>query len=276
VKPAGVRPLAGRIPALAGPLLVAAVLAACVTESTGGLPNVKPDLHEAARINTQLGSGYTREALNAGDPTTRRKLLEVALQKLQKAIDQDDDYAPAHAALAYVYALRGQNEDADAEYRRAIRLAPDDPDTRNNYGVFLCGQGKTAEADRNFMRAANNPNYATPAAAWTNAGVCARRAGDLARAESDFRQALAADPGFPDALAEMAAISFLQQNYLATRAFLERYQRLAKPSAALLALGARTERALGDERAAREYEIKLVRNFPDSPEAAQVLQTTTP
>jgi type IV pilus assembly protein PilF len=257
-------------------LLAACALSACVTETAGGLPNVKPDLHEAARINTQLGTGYTHEALNASDLGTRRKLLEVALDKLQKAISQDDDYAPAHAALAYVYALRGDNDNADAEYRRALRLAPDDPDTRNNYGVFLCGQGKTAEAERNFMRAAKNPDYTTPAAAWTNAGVCARKAGDLARAESDFRQALEADPGFADALAEMAAISFQQHNYLATRAFLERYQRVAKPSAGLLALGARAERALGNESAARQYEIKLVRNFPDSPEAAQILQTATP
>lgn len=254
-----------------GLLLLLVVLAGCSHEPAN--PNINPvhyqqskaDLRAAARTNTELGMEYAR-----------RQMLDVAQDKLKKAIDQDDTYGPAHATLAYVYAERGMAEDADREYRRAIELDGDNPDTRNNYGVFLCSQRKRADADRNFMLAAGNRNYTTPEAAWTNAAVCAHAAGDVERAEGDLRQALQRNPDFPDALAEMARISFERQEYLRARAFLERYDKQGKPNPAMLALGVKTERALGNAQGARDYELRLVRSFPESAEAAQLGPTTAP
>lgn len=236
------------------------VLAACVSETKGYKP-VKANLPEAARINTQLGGEYAR-----------RREFEMAETKLKKAISEDETYAPAHARIAYVYAERGDPDQAAREYRRAIELDPADPDTRNDYGVFLCAHNKTAEADVNFMLAVRSPSYSTPAAAWTNAGVCARKAGDLERAEQDFRQSLATGADAPDplALAGMAQICYQKQDYLRARAFLQRYDKVGTPTPQLLALAVGNERALGDEAAARQYELKLIRLFPDSNEAAQL------
>ncbi|HWY25194.1 MAG TPA: type IV pilus biogenesis/stability protein PilW [Nevskia sp.] len=240
-------------------------LSACVTETTGPRQPAKPDLKEASRINTQLGLTYAGQGR-----------FELAETKLKKAIEQDDGNAPAHAGLGFVYSQQNNVEDARSEYRRAISLDGDDPDIRNNYGVFLCSQGKYDEGDSNFALALKHRDYSTPAKAWTNAGVCARQAGDAARAEADFRRALQADPDFAGAMAELANVEFRKENYYGARAFLERYQKVAAPTPALLLLGFKTERALDNDDAANQYSLKLIRNYPDSDEAAQLLKLRAP
>jgi type IV pilus assembly protein PilF len=237
-------------------------LCACVTEAPNDprLPS-KPDLKQAALTNTDLGMRYAAQGQ-----------FEVAEVKLKKALEQDDGLAQAHAGLGYVYWQRGNNDGAESEFHRALELSPDDPDTRNNYGIFLCGQKQYAEGDRNFMLVLKNSNYSTPAKAWTNAGLCARQAGDPARAEDDFRKALQGDTSYPPALSEMATISYQQQNYLAARAFLERYLKIAPQTPQLLLLGYKVERALENDDAANQYSVKLVRSYPESDEAAQLLK----
>ncbi|MDB5987597.1 MAG: pilW [Nevskia sp.] len=244
-----------------GTVLLGVLVAACVTvRPPGGLEPSKPNLPEAARDNTALGVGYLREGR-----------LDLALEKLRRAVEQDPSYAAAHSTLAVAYAQRGDNDLAESEYRRALELG-NDPAVRNNFGVFLCGVGKTAEAERYFMQAARNHDYPTPEAAWANAGVCARKAGDAARANADFREALRINPDFADALAPLATQAYAAHDYLQAQALLQRYERVAQPTAQMLALGAGTQHALGHADAARAYELKLIRNFPDSEETAQLLK----
>jgi type IV pilus assembly protein PilF len=250
------------------------LLAGCVKDSNKPNPaeispiqhqEMKADLPAAARTNTDLGIEYAR-----------RGYMDLAMEKLKKAIEQDDTYALAHSTIAFLYAQRGYIEEADREYRRAIALDGSNPDTRNNFGVFLCGQGKREEADRNFKLALASRDYTTPEAAWANIGTCARSAGDPAAAETAFRNALMINANFPTALVEMAKLSYGRKDYLQARAFVQRFDKLSKPSAEMLALGVRTERALGNPDGARSYEIRLARSFPDSPEAAQLGRANLP
>lgn len=232
-------------------------LAACVTTQTGpALPHSKPNLDAAARINTQLGAAYARKGL-----------YQVAEERLKLAIKERPDYQPAHAVLAYVYSQRGQTDYARHEYRRALDLAPDNPDTQNGYGVFLCANGDPKQAQKYFMKAAGNRDYATPEAAWTNAGVCARSHGELKAAEGYLRKALAVNPNFPSALEQMTLLSFQRREYLHARAFFERYRQVATPGPGLLWTIAQTERALGHQQDAQAYEAQLIQQYPDSPEA---------
>ena len=241
------------------------VLGACVTETTGPRQPSKPDFKEAAKINTQLGLSYASNGM-----------LEVAETKLKKAIEQDDSLAQAHAGLGYVYWQQNDVEDARTEYRRAVDLDGDDPDIRNNYGVFLCSQGKFDEGQDNFAKALKHRDYSTPAKAWTNSGICAKHSGDVPRAETSFRRALQADPNFPGALAELATVEFEKENYYGAKAFLDRYLKVAAPSPSILLLGFKTERALGNDEVAKQYSLKLIRNYPDSDEAAQLLKLRAP
>ena len=259
-------PIRPKFPVRLTSISLTLALCACITETPAGSHQPsKPDFKAAARANTELGLAYASQGR-----------LDVAEVKLKKAIDEDDSIAQAHSGLGYVYWQRGDMEDAQTQFRRAISLDDIDPEIHNNYGAFLCDQHKYEEGDRNFMLALKNRDYATPAKAWNNAAVCARQAGDSERAETDFRRALQSDPNYYPALAEMASFSYQQQNYLGARAFLERYQKAGPETPALLLLGFKTEQALGNDDAAHQYSLKLIRSYPDSNEAAQLLKLRSP
>lgn len=214
--------------------------------------------HNAARINTQLGLSYAE-----------RGQYGIALDKLKRAVAQDADLSTAHQGLAFVYQQTGQPELAEKHYRKALSGAPDDPALFNNFAVFLCGQNRPLEAESYFVKAARTPGYATPEAAWSNAGRCLRRS-DPARAERYLREALKIRPDDRIALAEMARISYAQQQYLRTRAFLQRYDLRTQASPDLLLIAVHTEAALGDPDNAQRFAQRLVLEFPESAEAAAV------
>lgn len=237
-------------------LAAAVLLAACSGDPS--LPTGAAAL-EAARLNLQMGVDYARKGEYA-----------LAVEKLQRSIKEDATVAEAHSTLAFVYAQMGQAGLAEEQYRKALVLGPDDANVRNNFGVFLCANGKPAEAQRYFVEAANNKNYPTPAAAWTNAGVCARRHSDLDAAERYFREALQVNPKFPEALAQMAWLTNQQKDYLRSRAFLQRYTDVAQPTPETLMLGVMNERQLGDADAAQNYASRLLRDFPDSEQASNL------
>lgn len=237
-------------------VLLLALLAGCASD--GDLPKgVNP--HDAARINLQLGADYAR-----------KNEFDLAIEKLKRSIKQDSSVAQAHSTIAYVYSAKGMNELADEEYREAISLDPSDATLRNNFGVFLCAHGKIDEAQRNFIRAATSKNYSTPEVAWTNAGVCARRKPDLDAAERHFREALQANPKFADALAQMASLAYEKKDYLRCRGFMQRYLATGQATPENLWIAALNERQLGDVDAARDYESRIKREFPESEQAANL------
>lgn len=235
--------------------------AACVTVPEEGSlpPRAEPDLKEAAKLNTDLGIDYMRKGL-----------LEAALDKLNRALSQNPDYALAQSSIAFVYAKRGDAAPAEAHYQRALDLEPDNASTRNNFGVFLCGQQRYQDADKLFLQAARNPKYDEPQKAWINAGVCARREPDLDKADAYFREALVLRAEDPEALAQMASLSIERKDYLRARAFLQRYEKVGPATAETLWIGATAEAALGDQGAAAVYATRLKTEFPESEESVRL------
>jgi type IV pilus assembly protein PilF len=113
--------------------------------------------------------------------------------------------------------------------------------------------------------------YKTPEFAYTNAGVCALKIPDVAKAEEYFRQALKINPRFGDALFEMAQLNFNRTNYLPARAYLQRHMEVSQRTSASLWLGIRIERALGDTATADIYAKLLKTDFPNSKETELLL-----
>ena len=134
----------------------------------------------------------------------------------------------------------------------------------NNYGGFLCRQGERAEGIKHFEKAARNAYFRTPETALTNAGVCARGIPDLDESERFFREALARNPAFPEALLQMADLKMEQGEALSARAFLQRYESVGPASPASLRLGQDVERALGNDKGARDYARRLNDEFPEA------------
>lgn len=245
---------------LAVGLLSLALLSGCAgggTRNTG--PGVTPVTNDVAATNLSLGIEYMR----AGN-------LELALERLNRALDADQGYFGTHNALGLLYQRLGEPALAERHFKRAVALNPGDSGSKNNYGLFLCQNNRFDEANRIFLSAAANPLYETPELAYANAGTCALMNKQPAEAEKYFRQALSINPAVPSALIQMAQISYDQDNYLIARGYLQRFQAVSRHSPSSLLLGIRIEQQLGDRNAVSSYEMLLKNNFGDSVEAGQL------
>jgi type IV pilus assembly protein PilF len=237
------------------PLLLL-MLTGCATQgknadTTGSLGQEKKD--SPAKIYVDMGMAYMRDGQSA-----------IALQKLKKAIEVDDDYAQAHNVIAILYERLGNSTLAGKHYEEAVKLDSQDPYIRNARGSYYCKQGRLDDAEIDFQKALENPLYPTPWVALTNAGLCREQAGELSKAETYYRRALTANPKYPTALYQMAEVSLEQENKLSARAYLERYHSEIKPSAASLLLGIKIEKQLKDMAMADEYRSRLLKEFPDA------------
>ncbi len=70
----------------------------------------------------------------------------------------------------------------------------------------------------------------------------------------------------------MADVSFQNGNYLGARAFLQRLEASQPLPPEAIWLGIRIERRLGDRQAEKRYTDILMRDYPDSREAALVTE----
>jgi len=235
-------------------LILAVMVAAtgCSTTETGVLQS---NPQTAADLNAELGLAYMEQGKN-----------EEALKKLQHALELNPDSANANHYIAELYRKLGKNPEAEEHYRKALSVAPSDPMLLNNYGVFLCSQHRLDEALTKFLAAVKQPFYKTPEIAYDNAGLCARQIPDMAKAEEYFRSALRLNPRMPDALYELADLSFQEQKYLHARAFVQRYLDVTTPNPQILWLAVRVERRLGDQAAAARYAQQLKERFPTAEE----------
>jgi len=236
-------------------LLVLAVAAGC----TSAQESSKVSEEDAARFNVQLGMNYMR----------RGELME-ARDKLERAVDQDPSFAGAHAALGILYERVGDISGARARLQRATQLDPENPNIVNAYGGFLCRHGEREQGMRYFERAATNAYYKTPEVAWTNAGVCARGVPDFELAETYLRRALEVNRTYGAALLQLADLYLEAGNWLQARAFVQRYEAVESATPYSLELGRNIEQAAGDIAAAREYERRLRREFPQSAESRRL------
>jgi len=231
-------------------LLLGLLLQACVAVNPGQTQNEK-----ASAVNVQLGIGYLQQ-----------NKLELADEKLNKALRQNPDSASAHNAYAILQDRLQQYEVAEYHYKRATELDPKDSQAANNYGAFLCRHDREREAEEYFIRATRNPLYNTPEYAYTNAAICLKKIGQTEDAEEYLRKALASKSDFAAALLAMADIKFEAGDYESARLYLDRYHLVAKPNAKSLWLAIQTTLQLDPDADVSELVQELREGFPDSDE----------
>lgn len=241
------------------PLLIALLLcgaAGCATSGGVSNNNTPTKKQEAARANTELGQRYMQQGQ-----------LELAMEKLTRALEADANYTDAHTVIAVLYERIGNAPKAGEHYRRASQLKPNSGAEANNYGWFLCNSGKPDEAAQYFDRAIADPFYRTPALALGNAGICLARAGKYDEAEQKLRVALEQDQNNTEALFQMASVLYVKRDYFRARAFMQRYEGMANARPDTLMLGRNIELQLGNADAVRDYTRRLLQDFPNSQQA---------
>jgi len=230
---------------LAAGALTLLLLAACAT------PQHPNKIRDAAAYNVQLGIAY----LHQGD-------IALAKDKLDRALAEAPNSADVHSARAMLFEHMHNADQADAEFRTSLRLAPHDPDVVNNYAVYLCQNGRTDEGVRRFEEAAHNALYRTPWAAYTNAGVCLRAAKRDDEARANFGRALQVRPNFAEAVFQLTELEFQHGELAPARAAIDAFIGSYDATADLLLLGVRVARAQGDRVGAQRYARRLQVDFP--------------
>ncbi len=234
----------------------AAVIAAAllVAAAPATAQDTSPDpIAEAGRINARLAMEYLK-----------REQLQVAQDKIEKALQQNPKDVNVQLAAGLVYERLRENKTAEKHFRQAVRVAPDYPEAQNALGAYFCRNKEESKGEEMFLKAAANPLYRTPYVAYTNAGVCARSAGNLEMAERYLRRALASGVDYPETYAQLAGVLHGRGDNLHARAFVGRYLSVAPATPEMLLLGYNIEVAMKDEAAAAGFRTRLEKEFPNS------------
>ncbi|MDD5176510.1 MAG: type IV pilus biogenesis/stability protein PilW [Sterolibacterium sp.] len=245
-------------------------LAGCAVGNGGGSRSAEQpvsqqtatsETRQRAKVHTELGALYMQ-----------RGNMGVALEEARTALSADASYAPAYNLMGLVYMQLHEDRDAEKSFEQALALAPNDAESNNSFGWFLCQTGREQRSLQYFHTAIKSPLYATPAMPFTNAGICSLRLKDDKAAEDYFTKALRLDGSNDRALFFLADITYRQGRLPAARLYLADLHRLAEPSPESLWLAVRIEHRLGDREAEARFAAQLRRKFAGSPELQKLMQ----
>ncbi len=228
----------------------------------GSAPGAQPSkADKTARVRLELAEGYYQR----GQP-------EVALGEVDKALAQDPGYVPAYTMQALIHMSLGQNQRADASFRKALSLGPDNPDTLHNYGWFLCSNKRYQDSFQMFRKALAVRGYRNALRTYLAFGVCEYRAGDLPGAEQTLHQGFALDPADPALATNLAMVQYLRHEYSQALFYIRRVNASRNVSAQTLWLGVLIARKAADAGDASSWTSELVQKYPDSNEAIAAQQ----
>lgn len=241
------------------------VLSACVTQQYDNddalIVENEASINEMAMTRISLGLGY----LKMGNTTQAKFNLEKAKRFSPKLIQ-------VHSAFAHYYDTVGEPEQAIASYEEALSINPQDANTLNNYGVFLCRQDRLKEAEKQFLKAIAVPSYIKVSESYENLALCQLKADQFNKAEEYFDKAITHSPNRASTLLQMARLQYAKGNFLQAKVFIQRFEKATRRfSANALALSYKVHLQLKDLQTAKNYGAMLVKMFPSSYEAKQYL-----
>ena len=210
-----------------------------------------------AAINLQLAVGYYQ-----------RDELSVALDKIKQALLADPDYSEAYGMRGLIYMKMDEARLADENFQKALRLKPNNAEVSNNYGWFLCQNGRAGESIAYFEAALKVRNYPAPAKALDNAGMCSLKLNDSAAAEKYFLRAFQIDPGNVAVNTNLAKMYYQRRDYDHAKFYMGRVIKADVHDADVLWLGIRIAHKTGDRLTEATIGSELQRFQPNSVEYA--------
>ncbi|MGM0449599.1 MAG: type IV pilus biogenesis/stability protein PilW [Pseudomonadota bacterium] len=249
-------------------LLLCILAAGCVSQRQGTFASGDPEEAEDAYV--RLGLAYIQD-----------ERYDRARRHLDRALEINDESAPAIAAQGLISQEEGEYDLAEERFRRALDLNPDYTRGRSHFGVFLYNRGRYEEALEQFRRAAEDTDFDRRAGVFINLARTARKlerhdeaADAYQRAMQLERGSMRAHVGAVVSLVDAGRYSEARPLYRQLRMRIERSQEASHTPASLLA-GVRLAREAGDEEEASELAEQLEQRFPDSEEYEQYRTMST-
>ena len=244
-------------------LIIAGALAmtGCVTESVylgSDKPVVEKRINneDAARTRISLALKY----LSTGDSSQAKYNLERAAVFAPKLPE-------VHYSTAYYYSAVGEVELANKSYLRAIDLAPDDPNTLNNYGVFLCGNGRYDEAQDYLLAAIAIPSYIRVAESYENLALCAIENDEFADAQEYLESSVKHSPLRSSSLINLSSLYYAKSDLIKAQDLLARYEDAGRVSSRSLLLSYLIDNKMGHIQKAETTAKFLQQTYFTSREA---------
>ena len=139
----------------------------------------------------------------------RKGDTEEAENYYKRAIEADPKCALALNNYGLLLKRKGNTEEAEIYYKKAIEADPKYARALHSYAILLEGKGNTEEAEIYYKKAIEaDPKDAT---ALSNYGVLLERKGNTEEAEIYHKRAVEADPKDANAKANLAHMYFLQK-----------------------------------------------------------------
>jgi type IV pilus assembly protein PilF len=244
--------------------LLAMLCAGCVSQTTTELrTSDQPgavDVKRRAQVHVALASEYYQ-----------RGNYSIALEETRLAIKDDSTLVTAYNMQGLIYMELRDDGPARAAFEQALRIAPNDGDSMNNYGFFLCLRGEGDRGMEYLRRVQTNSLYTAPEKPLLNAGLCERIRGRFDEAIDYLGRAVLYNPNLLVALYNLADMHFQRGALREAQSYYQRYSKLADPTATALALGVRIARGMGDTASEESLMQQMRRRYPDSPQTREIL-----
>jgi type IV pilus assembly protein PilF len=217
----------------------------------------EPEATKRARLRVTLASNY----FGVGQD-------KVALDEVKQALVAEPNYAPAYVLRGLIYMRLNDDARAEDSFKRALQINPRESDALHNYGWFLCGKTRYAEALRYFDAALANPTYGDRSKTQMIKGICETRDGQFAAAEASFVHAYELDAANPITGYNLASLLFKRGEDVRAQFYIRRLNNSELANAESLWLGIKVEQRLKDSVAMGQLAQQLERRFPKSKEWA--------
>ena len=239
-------------------------LTGCVTENSyegSDRPLVEKQVNNtgAARTRIALALQYLKTGNNSQ-----------AKYNLERAADFAPDLPEVHYSLAYYYQQVDEPELADKAYQRALKIAPNDPNTLNNYGVFLCGIGEYDRAAEELLKAISIPSYIRVAESYENLALCAIEFDDFENAEKYLKSALNHSSQRPSSMISLAGLYYAKSDLHKAEDIIEKYESTGRVTPRALMLSYLIQQRMGHIEKAEATAGIILQTYPGSNEAKAI------
>jgi len=234
-------------------------LSACVTTIESRLTR-KKDPEKAVDNYTQLGLGYIQQGR-----------FDRARARLNRALEIDEDYAPANNAMALLLQSEHEPELAEEFFLKSIDLDNEFSQGQYNYGMFLMQHKRYDTACEHLKNAARDVEYQQRGKAYQNLGLCYYRNGQVDLAISTYKRMLKVQRFNGAVLVNLSTLLFEKRRYDEAQQYYNRFTRIVERnkiehSANSLWLGIKLGRLNQDEKIVQDLALELKANFPQSAE----------